>query len=332
MTVTKEMIEAARKAAPVHLGPALDSTIVRIGEAMLGAHPAVAVPDGWKLVPVEPTVDMMGAYHNAKRTMHTVPEIWRAILAAAPQPAPRPVAVKPLEWDSVIDGGRDRVAKTVIGEYVVSVDHPNAGGTHYLWVSGQPDSDEHHSEYRTMDAAKAAAQADYERRILSALTTPPADQKENERLRQRVKALEDENERLKELADKYKWQVRDTCVRAEKTESKMQSIANQIQENKPSPASTDEYASGYADGRYDAWLLVQEAADNATATTAHATAAEQRVKALEEAANNVISGASDSYRKRNGQIATLEDDSGEKSWIVSYDAFEDLRAALKGCE
>lgn len=37
--ITKQQIEAARKAAPVHLGPALDSTIAAVGEAMLGAEP-----------------------------------------------------------------------------------------------------------------------------------------------------------------------------------------------------------------------------------------------------------------------------------------------------
>jgi len=76
------------------------------------------------------------------------------------------VRVRPLEWRSI---GRDRVAKTMIGEYVVSLDVFQVGGTAYLWVAGQVDGDDHHSEHENMQAAKAAAQADYEARILAAL-------------------------------------------------------------------------------------------------------------------------------------------------------------------
>lgn len=50
---------------------------------------------------------------------------------------------------------------------------------------------------------------------------------------------------------------------------------------------------------------------------------------LLEAARDVISCASDTYKKRNGRIASLEDDSGEKCWIVTGDAFEELRTALE---
>lgn len=41
----------------------------------------------------------------------------------------------------------------------------------------------------------------------------------------------------------------------------LQKLANEIQAEKPFPAASDEYAAGYAAGRYDAWLKVQEAAD-----------------------------------------------------------------------
>lgn len=47
-----------------------------------------------------------------------------------------------------------------------------------------------------------------------------------------------------------------------------------------------------------------------------------------EAARNVIASASDTYKKRNGHLGSFEDDSGEKCWIVPFDAFEGLRAAL----
>ncbi len=53
----------------------------------LAAPAAVAVPDGWKLVPVEPTGDMCGAGTGWGTALST----WQATLAAAPQP---PVAVQ----------------------------------------------------------------------------------------------------------------------------------------------------------------------------------------------------------------------------------------------
>lgn len=47
-----------------------------------------------------------------------------------------------------------------------------------------------------------------------------------------------------------------------------------------------------------------------------------------EAARNVIASASDTYKKRNGHLGSFEDDSGEKCWIVPFDAFESLRSAV----
>lgn len=78
--------------------------------------------------------------------------------------------VKPLVWRSI---GRDRVAETKIGEYVVSLDAFQVGGTAYLWVAGQVDGDDHHSEHKNMYEAKSAAQADYEARVLAALEPAP---------------------------------------------------------------------------------------------------------------------------------------------------------------
>jgi hypothetical protein len=51
-------------------------------------------------------------------------------------------------------------------------------------------------------------------------------------------------------------------------------------------------------------------------------------RALVDAANDVIVSASDTYKKRNGHIGSFEDESGEKCWIVPFDAFEGLRSAL----
>ncbi|MBB5663212.1 hypothetical protein GGE68_001388 [Rhizobium leguminosarum] len=49
----------------------------------------------------------------------------------------------------------------------------------------------------------------------------------------------------------------------ETVKARLQSISDQITALKPSPAATDEYSGGYTDGRYDAWLIVQEIIDNA---------------------------------------------------------------------
>ncbi|NOV15907.1 hypothetical protein E5S70_07380 [Ensifer adhaerens] len=53
----------------------------------------------------------------------------------------------------------------------------------------------------------------------------------------------------------------------------------------------------------------------------------QRDRLLEEA-RDVIASASDTYKKRNGHLGSFEDDSGEKCWIVPFDAFEGLRSAV----
>lgn len=75
-----------------------------------------------------------------------------------------------LDWRPVVEGGRDIQAITEFGTYTISIDSSFAGGTHYLWMPYQREyDDEHQSEHRGLTAAKAAAQADYEQRIRSAL-------------------------------------------------------------------------------------------------------------------------------------------------------------------
>ncbi|UYW75575.1 hypothetical protein OFY05_11440 [Pseudocitrobacter faecalis] len=44
-----------------------------------------AIPDGWKLVPVEPTLEMIKSGANAASTGMLIPGMYRAMLAAAPQ-------------------------------------------------------------------------------------------------------------------------------------------------------------------------------------------------------------------------------------------------------
>lgn len=94
---------------------------------------------------------------------------WKAIAAWNRRQSPAGVGVKPLEWKPIGPADSDIEAETELGTYVISVDSVVAGRTHYLWVAGQGESEEHHSDYTSMAEAKAAAQADYERRILSAI-------------------------------------------------------------------------------------------------------------------------------------------------------------------
>lgn len=79
--------------------------------------------------------------------------------------APLPVAVKALEWD---DGNAD----TPFGSYTVADygfdDEPEWRWTFHCYPYGDPDETKHATE----EAAKAAAQQDYEARIRSALSSP----------------------------------------------------------------------------------------------------------------------------------------------------------------
>ena len=65
--------------------------VLRVGMALYTAPPAPSVPDGWKLVPVEPTPEMMRSGMNVpfnKAARHNA--VYRAMLAAAPTPAEAP--------------------------------------------------------------------------------------------------------------------------------------------------------------------------------------------------------------------------------------------------
>ena len=61
----------------------------RYQEAMIGNSPAT--PDGWVMVPVEPTPEMRDAYHNAQEEYESVDGLWspdhqwKAMIAAAPK-------------------------------------------------------------------------------------------------------------------------------------------------------------------------------------------------------------------------------------------------------
>ena len=59
----------------------------RIDAAMAGSLPSTFAPEGWQLVPVEPTENMIG--HGCGASVMVVSEVikaWAAMLAAAPKP------------------------------------------------------------------------------------------------------------------------------------------------------------------------------------------------------------------------------------------------------
>lgn len=83
------------------------------------------------------------------------------------KPVASGVEVKPLEWVKIFEWGRDLKADTILGGYTISIDGPGAGGSSNLWMAGA-DTDTF-EVFDTLREAKAAAEADYRNRILSAL-------------------------------------------------------------------------------------------------------------------------------------------------------------------
>ncbi|ELY4583082.1 hypothetical protein SMZ82_002398 [Cronobacter malonaticus] len=61
-------------------------------KSLYNAPPAPFVPDGWKMVPVEPTPDMREAFHQANEEWEeggakwSPDHQWKAMLSAAPEP------------------------------------------------------------------------------------------------------------------------------------------------------------------------------------------------------------------------------------------------------
>lgn len=143
----------------------------------------------WKLVPVEPTEEMVEAHFKAhaeaKTVFAEVPDIWRAMLAASPQP-PAPGAevvarVKPLVWRDLIKG-RYWTAATPFGELAIQP-YPNG------YFATLNDADIGISG-ATPDAVKSAVEADHCRRILSALEpTQPTAEEIARRARERLPAM-----------------------------------------------------------------------------------------------------------------------------------------------
>lgn len=111
------------------------------------------------------------AFQVAQYVNATADDIASAIRALpaepAPSPASEPVAVKPLEWKRPVGAMTLSRAETVLGPYRVWT-HAEADGQ-WFWELDNGKSHDVASEA----IAKAAAQADYTARILSALAASP---------------------------------------------------------------------------------------------------------------------------------------------------------------
>ncbi len=85
--------------------------------------------------------------------------------------------VKPLEWVDRHDNPtrpNDLIASSIVGQYQI---RPSADGVYFrLFIPGRPYNDA--EVFNAVPLAKAAAQADYEARILSALVSPEAAQED----------------------------------------------------------------------------------------------------------------------------------------------------------
>lgn len=107
-------IDVARHSSDVASPDAeADEKAVNIARSKLKAHmgsraPAVPVPQGWQLVPIEPTQEMQDAMHT---TGHA-PTRYAAMLAAAPQPP---------EADHIPDAGKMVAAPVQLPEPVAII-------------------------------------------------------------------------------------------------------------------------------------------------------------------------------------------------------------------
>lgn len=112
--LTPEMIERAARAIHDLMGPYLGTPeqIAKHGDrvaarqletaekyATVALTAALSCPDGFRLVPVEPTTGMISAGESAASVGigkcnddESLPRVWRAMLAASPAPAPQPIS------------------------------------------------------------------------------------------------------------------------------------------------------------------------------------------------------------------------------------------------
>lgn len=95
-TCRNAMLQGAENAetpTTMQTAPAMDSS-PKVAESPSGNYPVI--PDGWVMVPVEPTPDMREAYHQAQAEYEDSDGLWspdhqwQAMLAAAPQQEVKP--------------------------------------------------------------------------------------------------------------------------------------------------------------------------------------------------------------------------------------------------
>lgn len=176
----QEALEAAHKAYEHHghLGDLKtqrlsDECLSAVIRAYLSSLPADGlVPEGWVLVPREPTAAMINAapasFSESFKAIwpHICGDIYRAMIAAAPAQALRArngVGVKKLEWEEEEPNWWCAQPEAMMKGYEVRVTDSGRvrvrrGAEEWRYFDG------------TADEAKAHWQADYERRILSALS------------------------------------------------------------------------------------------------------------------------------------------------------------------
>lgn len=107
--------------------------------------------------------DAKTAWAECEALREKVAALEAVLSAAEPQPAPS-VAVKALEWSDEDNG--DFIAQSIVGWYHI-------GLPHLTWNLMTPNGDV--PSFNTLKEAKAAAQADYEARVSSALSAQVQD-------------------------------------------------------------------------------------------------------------------------------------------------------------
>ena len=111
-----------------HLDCRVDNGSIMLAKSALAAlSPAPTVPEGWKMVPETPTLEMFTAAHGAP-THSSVGQIYTAMLAASPQP---PVAEG---WRDIASAPDTQTI--LLGGYVVPSAEAQANGSKTAWHYG----------------------------------------------------------------------------------------------------------------------------------------------------------------------------------------------------
>ncbi len=92
MKLSEKIQEALRQQQEINLSdPAVQKRLAaQWGYVPADAQPAPSVPEGWKLVPIEPTPTMITAALESSHAInaHRAEHCYRAMLAAAPEAKP----------------------------------------------------------------------------------------------------------------------------------------------------------------------------------------------------------------------------------------------------